>query len=428
MRRKIVILLALLMLLPSGVLADVAVNGTGGAALIASDGAQIIPAGVYSRIFPLKEGFWGAVEPDGKCVLLNGAGEPVSDARFDELRCVRRTLLYREGGAWGILSDNGTPLVQARYSDIRVNGEGDFIALRNAVGTGTAQSVDFLDADGRETAVGVRVLYGLEDYSQGYMPVLFAKSGLYGYLDTQGVVAFEGQYIAAGPFSDGYAVVTTQEGTGMIDRTGRVAVPMKYRDILRFGDVALLSELDGSALVLRIGGDELLRVEGNAYIAVDGNHGVIRTEEETLLIDRTGKVAGRFAPSVNIAAGESGQIIISDGLWGEAGTYAALPDGTPVSEMYQMIQPLEEGMYAAGRFDAQCVADEQGNVRRWEWDAQSMRFALMDDSGVLRSEFVYTMLRPAGEGMFFAQTEEKCGLIDAAGTWVWTAPAGFMEK
>ena len=102
MRRKILILLALLMLLPSGVLADVAVNGTGGAALIASDGAQIIPAGVYSRIFPLKEGFWGAVEPYGKCVLLNGAGEPVSDARFDELRCVRRTLLYREGGAWGI--------------------------------------------------------------------------------------------------------------------------------------------------------------------------------------------------------------------------------------------------------------------------------------------------------------------------------------
>lgn len=427
-RRIFCALLALL--LPAGALADTAVNGLNGAALISDAGEELTAPGLYSRITPLKEGFWCAEDMQGGCLLLNAQGQPVTDARFDELRCVKSTLLYRRGESWGILSDDGTELVQAKYSDIRVNGEGDFIALRNAVGTGSVQNVDFLDANGNETAVGVRVLYGLNDYSQGYMPVLFAKSGLYGYLDTQGVVAFEGKYIAAGPFQNGYAVVTTEEGTGMIDRTGRVAVPMQYKDILRIGDIALLSEQDGGVLVLRVGGDELLHVEGDAYIAQISNHGVIWTEEETLLIDVTGAVAGRFAPTATVTGGENGQIIVTDGLWGEKNTYVALPDGTPVSDCWQTIQPLNpqgmDGWYAVGRFEAAPILDDSGAVMRYDWNPDSLRFALMDASGAVRSEFIYTMLRPAGNGVFFAQTQEDCGLIGPDGEWLWSAPEGFM--
>lgn len=427
---KILLCAAMALTLPFCALADVAVNGTLDAALIAADGTEIVPAGRYVRIKPLKEGFWCAIDSEGKCWLLDASGKPVTENRFDEIRCVKRTLLYREGGSWGILSDDGTPLVAARYSDIRVNGDGDFIALRNAVGTGSAQNVDFLDANGKETAVGVRVLYGLNDYSQGYMPVLFAKSGRYGYLDPQGVVAFEGRYIAAGAFRDGYAVVTTEEGTGMINRMGRMVVPAEYVDILRFGNIALLSQKDGSVLVLRIGGDELLHVEGPACIGEIGNHGLIRTEEELLLIDMTGAVAGRFPAGANIAAGESGQIIVSDGAWGQAETYLALPDGTQLGEKYQSILPVNpQGMdawYAVGRFDAQPVRDDSGAVIRCDWEPSQVRYALMDGSGALRSDFIYTMLRPAEADRFFAATQTQCGVIDPQGNWLWVAPEGFL--
>lgn len=428
--RRMWLILLLVLLLPAHALADCAINGDSAAVLIAADGSEIVPVGEYTYITPLKDGYWCAIDAEGKRALLNASGESVTGSRFDELRCVYDTILYREGDAWGILSDDGTPLVAAKYSDIRVNGEGDFIALRNAVGTGSAQNVDFLDAQGNETAIGVRVLYGLNDYSEGYMPVLFAKSGRYGYLDTQGVVAFEGQYIAAGPFQDGYAIVTTDEGTGMINYTGRMAVPAEYDDILRVGDIALLSKQGDGVLVLRLGGEQLVRVEGEAYISEIGEYGLILTQSELLLIDSTGAVAGKYPATATVIGGENGQIIVSDGLWGEAETFVSLADGTQVGEKYQSVQPLnplgETGYYAVSRFDATPVTDETGAITRYEWSAGDIRYAIMDDSGTLLSDFTYTMLRPAEADRFFAATGEKYGVINAQGNWLWVAPDEFM--
>lgn len=430
--KKILLCLLALLLAAQGALADAAINGDSTAALIATDGSEIVSAGEYTYIKPLKEGFWCAIDADGKRALLNASGQPVTAARFDELRCVYDTILYREGEAWGILSDDGMPLVDAKYSDIRVNGEGDFIALRNAVGTGSAQNVDFLDAQGNETAIGVRVLYGLNDYSEGYMPVLFAKSGRYGYLDTQGVVAFEGKYIAAGPFQDGYAIVTTDEGTGMITYTGRMVVPAEYDDILRVGDIALLSKRGEGVLVLRIGGEQLLYVEGEAYIGEVGDYGLILTPEELLLIGTDGAVCGTYPATATITGGENGRVIVSDGLWGEANTCLMTADGTPLGEAYQSIQPInptgDAGYYAVSRFDAQPVTDEVGEVIRYDWSAEDIRYAIMDESGALCSDFIYTMLRPAEADRFFAAIQQQCGVIDAQGNWLWVAPDGFLGE
>ena len=421
---KMILCAALAAVLPMSALADMAVNGKSGAALIATDGTEILPMGEYARIEPLKAGYWCGIDPEGKCVLLDKAGQPVTEARFDELKCEKRTLLYREGATWGILSDDGTPLVSAKYSDIRVNGDGDYIALRNAVGTGTAQNVDFLDENGAETTIGVRVLYGLNDYSQGFMPVLFAKSGRYGYLDAQGVVAFEGQYIAVGEFRDGYAVVTTDDGTGMINRTGRMVVPDEYVDILRVGGIALLKEKNGGVLVLRIGGEELLRVPAEAYVGEVGRYGLISTAEEMMLIDENGHVSAIFPASATVVGGENGQIIVSDGLWGEDHTYVALADGTPVSDRYQMILPLNEGgesgYYAVGRFDAEPVKDDAGEVIRYEWDAKGIRFALMNGQGNLLTGFDYSAIRRAETDRFYAETEDTYGVMDPSGEWLWT--------
>lgn len=426
---KLIVCALLALIVPMGALADAAINGKTGAALIATDGTEIVPVGEYTYIMPLKAGYWCAIDEEGKRALLNAAGEAVTDSRFDELRCVKNTLLYREGEAWGILSDDGTPLVAAKYSDIRVNGEGDFVALRNAVGTGTAQSVDFLDANGRETAIGVRVLYSLNDFSQGFMPVLFAKSGRYGYLDTQGVVAFEGQYIAAGAFKDGYAVVTTDDGTGMINRTGRMVVPDEYVDILRVGDIALLKEKTGGVLVLRIGGEELLRVPGEAYMGEVGEFGLVSTADEVMLIDANGHVSAIFPATATVVGGEDGQIIVSDGLWGDACVYVAAADGTQVGGKHQMILPLnpfgETGYYAVGRFEATPVENASGEVVRWEWNAADIRFALMDTSGELLTGFDYTSLKSVEADRFYAATEENCGVMDASGEWLWIAPEGF---
>ena len=55
----------------AGALADTAVNGRQTAALIATDGTEIIPAGTYARIEPLKPGFWCGVEQTGRCALLD---------------------------------------------------------------------------------------------------------------------------------------------------------------------------------------------------------------------------------------------------------------------------------------------------------------------------------------------------------------------
>ena len=413
----------------AGALADTAVNGRQTAALIATDGTEIIPAGTYVRIEPLKTGFWCGVEQTGGCALLDAAGQPLSDERFDELRCTSGALLFRRGEVWGLLSDDGSVLVEPRYSDIRANGEGDFVALRKSVGTGSAQTVDYLSADGQETAIGVRVLYGLNDFSEGYMPVLFARSGRYGYLDTQGVVAFGGDYIAAGPFQDGYAVVATEEGTGMINQVGRMVVPAEFADILRVGDLALLTKKDGGVLVVRIGGEILMDLSGEAYAGEVGGMGLIHQESAMTVIGADGQTAFSLDANATVAGGLSGRLIVSEGLWGEAGTYLADADGAAVSGRYQTILPLSAGgesdRYAVGRFDAEPVRDESGATLYYRWEAGELRYALMDGAGQLLSDFIYTFLRPAEEGLFYAATEEQCGVIDAEGNFLWVAPADF---
>lgn len=412
-----------LALLCGNALADTAVNGDAFAALIAADGTEIVPEGIYARIEPLKDGFWCGVDGEGRYALLNAAGEALSEERFDELRCTAETILFRQGESWGILGDDGSVLVQARYSDIRANGEGDFVALRNSAGTATAQNVDYLDATGNETAIGVRVLYGLSDFSEGYMPVLLARTGRYGYLDTQGVVAFGGEYIAAGGFQDGYAVVYTENGAGMINQVGRLVVPAEYREILRVGELALLTRRDGGVLVLRIGGEVLLELEGEAYVGRVGDMGLIWQASGLTVLNGAGEVAFTLPAEAKLAAGLSGQMIVTNGLWGEAASRLVQPDGSEVGDTYQSIQPLSEdadgAYYAVGRFDARAVQDASGNVLYYDWSPDGIRYALMDGTGTLLSDFVFDCLRPAEAGRFYAVTAEKAGLIDSTGKFVW---------
>lgn len=418
-----------LMWLGGSAAADTAVNGSQTAALIATDGTEIIPSGEYERIEPLKPGFWCGVDADGGCALLDAEGQPLSDERYDALRCTSGALLFQLNGGWGLLSDDGSVLVEPRYSDIRPNGEGDFIALRRAVGTGSAQTVDYLDASGQETAIGVRVLYGLNDFSEGFMPVLLANSGRYGYLDTQGVVAFGGDYLGASAFQDGYAVVATEDGTGMINQVGRMVVPAEYEDILRVGELALLTKKGGGVLVLRIGGEILLDLNGESCVGEAGGMGLIWQPSGITVLNDGGEAAFSLGAGATVAGGLLGQMIVTEGLWGELASRLVAADGAAVSEAYQTIQPLSaaegEAYYAVGQFEAEAVRDDEERVLYYNWSADDMRYALMDGAGQRLSDFIYTFLRPAEEGRFYAGTEEKCGLIDVQGNFLWEAPSDF---
>jgi hypothetical protein len=231
-------------------------------------GGQLFGIGVGGEEFPhvhipRVNATWGLARDDGTILrepFATGIGfvaqreQPLIPYSLDS---VLGTGLLGAGGKWGFLDRSGSVVVKPRF----VGGAGEFENDRCCVA---------IEKDGKE---------------------------IYGFIDGNGVMAIEPQFNRPHVFSEGRAAVLVEGQWGYIDRAGEYAIAPQYEDAISFSEGRGAVKKDGLWGFIDRDGREVIPCQ---YVDLVKRfwRGVatVRTENETLLIDRSGNVIWSSGP------------------------------------------------------------------------------------------------------------------------------------
>lgn len=315
------------------------------AVLLSAEGETIVDRDVYTAIDRLELGdrtLYAAYTREGgvsRCAIMDGDGQMMTDARFGAVTAADGVLYVEEDGLLGVMNAEMEKLVPCEYTQIVTNHEGGFLAINSDPYDSRADGVYHIGANGEETATGVKVMYGLCDFSSGLMPVV-SDNGRTGYLNADGNWAISAQYDYAGEFHGDVAEAVISTGAGFIGRDGNWLVTPKY-------EIAEIGGADGTMMLAQADNTEVLLLDADTfevrkrftgddiYVSAyfDNDLAVLYLDDCTQLIDANGDVVFEAGLDSDFDAwsvmGE--RIIVRQGEWGEKCMWLYLADGTCVA-------------------------------------------------------------------------------------------------
>ncbi len=182
--------------------------------------------------------------------------------------------MVRIGGLWGYIDTDGKLVIKAKYSKATNFSEGKAIVM-----VGESEVV-LIDKSGNETDLGGLNITNFKDFSEGLARVQ-VSSGSWGFLNTEGKMAIEADYMKVGNFSGGLAWVRVGEKQiGFVDESNNMVIEPKYITVKAFDPVSGMARVrDASETWMYINDEgKELRVDAKklgdfseGYCSVDKN-------------------------------------------------------------------------------------------------------------------------------------------------------------
>ena len=352
-------------------------------------------------------------------MLMDESGEVLSPTCYEAIVRVNGVLLAEQNELWGVLADDGTPLGEFAYTRIVFGAGGDGWALSGNPNDSRSDRLLLLSSDGAMRETPLDVLWTDSEASNGLLAIQLAKSGLCGYCDIKGRMVIHAQYDSASAFRNGLAVVTKGGKCGVINTSGKMVAEAEYdfADISASGVIVLMRE--GTALALRSNGSEIARFEGNNLsIGILGDGFALDDGENCRAFDANGNELISTSSKAAFIEGIDGQIIVSDGAWGEECVYLA---GTQAR--YQNLYPLgqtgERGLYAYMKANTARYTNDILNETQLSTDMESARYGVVDDSGDVLIEAMYLSISYLSEDRLLVESETAWQMSDTSGKVYW---------
>ena len=418
--KRIAAIAAALMMICGFARAEVCVRMDDGAALLREDGTEIVSVGAYADIVSLGDGLFAAQDPEGGYALMDGTGRLLSEERYDALRPGQGLLPAQRDGGWGLLDAGGAERSSFIYGQIVPTGAGGYWATLGDADDLESDLLVLLDENGQESATGVYVRK-LGSASEGLLSVFLPGTGLWGYCDAGGRVVIAARYSYAGPFISGCAAVVCDGRYGAIDTAGAYVADPDY-DFIEISEAGFLlaARNQEGVWVLDPDGSEIAAYEDeNCFAALVGEGYMVADAETVRIFDAAGAQIAEAGAKASVSEGMNGQLILSDGMWGEAcvgilGTQAR----------YQNLYPLGTseggGVYAYMEANAaRYVNDLLGEIQL-SVDMESARYGIVGADGVQRTPFAYLSIAYLADDRFLARSELEWQMIDADGRIYWS--------
>lgn len=421
MRGRLCVILALLALALGAARAEPLCFEAGDWALLTDEAGEALLGGEgVEAVFAVRPGALYAAGRRGAYRLYDARGSLLSDMEFAMIDDMGDCLVFRRGDRYGAMDEAGRLLLDAEWTQLVSDGTGGWLALQTDPLDETADVILRVSAGGEATPTGVSTSVGLSALRADRMPFM-ASDGRYGAINGRGEIAVEPVWRALGPFDEnGLAKAADDAGLGMIDADGVAVIATLYdwlergEGFVAAGDAGGIDVYtpDGMRLLFSVEGE---RLEG----AVAGGCLAVRGGEGTRLFDRSGNAVYESGGAVTFAAGVDGQLIASDGPWGEACCWVMNPDGSAASERFQRVLPLCAGRYAYMTMDGIEYYSPDLDRVQTSWNYESVRYGLMDGSGNVMTLAVYTEIR--------AVADNRLLLTDAAGTYLADVDGGVLK-
>ncbi len=397
------------------------------ARLVDEAGATLIGGEDIAEVFAVRPGALYAAGEKGAYRLYDARGARLTDDEFAMIDDAGDCLIYRQGALYGAMDAEGRILLSAQWTQLVSDGAGGWLALQGDPLDETADAILRVDAGGEATPTGATTVIGLSPLRHDRIPVM-TPGGRYGAIDGRGnwVIPAEWRYI--GPFEDGLARAADETGLGLIDADGVEVIPTIY-DWLERGDGLITAADAGGVDVYTPDGLRVMySVEGEHLDAtVVGAFLAVRDGGTTTLRDRSGSVVFEADGAVTFEEGVDGQLIASDGPWGERCAWVMNPDGSAASGRYQRLLPLCEGLYAFMTMDGiDYYSADLGRVQT-SWNYESVRYGLMDGAGNERLPAAYDAIEALGDGRLLLTDAAGACLADSGGSILASWPNGAEE-
>lgn len=408
------------------------VSLNGEAFLIGEDGSVLIPAGTFAAIMPLSisenKTLYAVSLPDsGLFALADDAGNMLSEAIYDYIYAQDGVLFCLQGDAYGALHENGSLQIPCEYSFLTANGTGGFLALRSDPYDDIADGLYVIDETGESTATGVKVLHLYTGMQEGLLPAVSPENNLYGYLGADGHWAIPPQYDYADIFIDGCAQASISTGCGIISRDGKWLLSPKYEFVDTadgIGHYRLAYTRAGVALIEKDTWQTAAEYENASGQAMEGGYLAVFTPEETIFFGPDGGERFRLTGDLLFWDMHSDGAVIQTGEWGEACFHLYDLSGSRVSDGYQMLGRLCDGLYQTGRFEVKKTEYDGGELVLNEEMPNTMRFGCIDSQGREILPMEYTTLYALSGDRLWLEKDGKGYLADKNGQIIAEYAAG----
>ena len=413
------VMLALMLVTGAQAQSLYAVQASGVAALVDRDGAEILRDEAADSAFAVLPDALFALGIAGSYGLYDAAGKPVNAERYDMLEAAEGAVLYRQNGLCGAMDLAGVTLVPPAWAQLTCAGEGAFLALEGDIYDDLPDEMICVTPDGARLTTGSFTADGLHAFHDDRMPFMLSD-GQYGYVDGRGRQVIPPQWRWAGPFFDGVAIVSDGGDMGLIDAQGRVVVSPRYAWMRRGGGFIVGLDAEGRVDVYAADGSALrFTWPDNADAAeVCGAYIVVWSGDRALLLDAGGTRLHEGPAGTLYTPGLDGQVIVSEGEWGEACQYLMNPDGSAASASYQYILPLCGGRYAFMSFGRKASEYAWSQA---DWDYDNAHWGLLSADGRVLLDAAYDEILPAGDDRLVLATGDAVIFADLDGnalrTW-----------
>ena len=232
------------------------------------------------------------------------------------------------------------------------------------------------------------------------MPLYDADAQLYGYVDQQLSWAISPAYDYADGFSNGLAIVSNENGFGIIDNTGKIRLATVSYLIIRSDSI--FASIRGGAL--RVYDNELNLISvtalDGAQVKLTGDYIVLSRSDSETLIDAHGTELFSLPAGAGISSAGDGLFIVREGDWATCSVTLRQRDGTILSREFASIYRLD------GDRLAYSLPDEDGFVH----------YGLMANDGSLVTDALYDSLVCVTDGMYCADISTGAVLVDSSGS------------
>lgn len=388
-------------------------------ALVDESGENLMPENSFQEVFFLREGELYAIGSRERYFLMNEDGSLIPAVPMDMANVFGDVIIYRRNGLYGAMNLEGEILVQPEWTQLVPNDEDGFLAMSGSPFDESADEIIYIDSVGEIMPTGSFTVGGLKQLSYDRMPII-ASDGRYGYIDGRGRLVQPIEWLYAGSFKNGAALISGESGMGLVDAAGNILLEPAYSFIERGEKLTAVLDGAGTLTVYNVEGAGILFTMQipESEIAVVGDGIAVISDEDSRLYNSAGQCILSASPGTIYTSGLNGQFIISDGEWGETCQWVINPDGSPASGKYQRILPLAGERYAfMTMFGASYYSDELDSIQK-SWNYESVRYGMMDSSGreILPAE--YLEIRALSADRFLLISENGVFFADAEGNTI----------
>ncbi len=243
---------------------------------------------------------YGYKDENGKVVIkpVYDIAYEFTDGKYAEVN-IGADYARNKGGKWGIIDTKGKLVHPVKYDNAKCLGYNLFALnighkFSNMDASPSGKFAIFNAAGKALTPFAYSGFLIAVRFEEGYAPLETwdGKKQRYGLLDSTGKVAVPAKYDEVGGFREGFCRLTLNGKSGFIDKKAKLVIPMKYEATKNFSEGLASVKLNGNWGFVDTKGEEVIGLEyedanyfeeGYAAVKKNGKWGVINKENNVII-------------------------------------------------------------------------------------------------------------------------------------------------